>query len=370
MTSSNSESKEFTVILPTLNEGATIARMIDRITELYPGAEILVVDDGSTDGTVSKVRRLVRVKEGVSLIQRDVLDRGLTASIMDGIRRTETDYFVVMDSDFQHPPESVGDIIDSLLEGNDLTIGVRETRNELPIGRKLSSVGAHKLANIYLRLKGKPLSKDTMSGFFGGRTDLFKRIIDKHGSEFERRGFKVLFDFLKFMPGDARIDEVEFAFGERMGGESKLDSRVVLSILRQCGLAGKGLATASSFLLLTMMGRFTATIILGLSATFAVLSVTGVDWTTTTALSTFLSFILAMVYLTIATEFSISDNRRIKTLAEGAKLVSISLIGYILTLYVFYTISAELTLLQALSTLLGFIIALSWNILGCSIPTD
>ncbi len=161
----------FTIILPTLNEGENIEGMVESLTSLYPKAHILVMDDNSKDGTAEKARRYCNPPYNVEAVVRDPLDKGLTASVIDGIMCARTEYFIVLDADFQHPPEAIAGVMASLKDGNDLTIGVREDKMNLMFFRKLASGGAHGLAKAYLNIKRQPTSKDTMSGFFGGRTD-------------------------------------------------------------------------------------------------------------------------------------------------------------------------------------------------------
>jgi len=360
---------DLTIILPTLNEGGSIVRMLDSLTELYPTSRIIVMDDGSTDGTVEKVRRYTRINPAVTLVQRDAEDRGLTASIIDGILMAETRHFVVMDADFQHPPEAVQRIVESLHRGSDLVIGVREKMGCLTLFRRLSSLGANKLANLYLWSKRQPRSNDAMSGFFGGVTEYWKKVIIKDYFSFERRGFKVLFDLLKFAPKDVTIDEVVYRFGKRRDGESKLDSSVVLSIMRQCGIIGRGAAAVMGFLLLTMMGRFLTTLIVGTLSTLLFLSMMGMGWGSITIFSTALAFISAVVFLVIATDLFMNRRRRPNTLLLGSALVTIGVVGYMLSLYVVYIVAAEIHMVQAVSIFLGFGLAFGWDLLGCSIPS-
>jgi len=182
---------------------------------------------------------------------------------MEGIASADTEYFVVMDADFQHPPASIGDIMDRLLEGkDDLVIGVRQTKEPLSLTRRLGSGGAHKLAATYLWLKRQQRSKDIMSGFFGGRTAVIKQIILSQGDRFEKKGFKALFDILKNAPKGTKIDEIEFEFGDRAGGKSKLSSDIVLSVMKQCGMVGKATGWTLQFFLINRAGRIVGFLIL------------------------------------------------------------------------------------------------------------
>jgi len=233
------ESCGCTVILPTYNEEENIGNMIACIRELHPDFKILVMDDNSKDGTRDTVLSIMESDDGVSFITRDMNDKGLSASIIHGIVESKTEFFINMDSDFQHPPSALKEIHGKLSSGADLVIGVRNDRTALSFGRWTSSWVAHTMANFTLKFNGKQASTDVMSGLFGGRTELFANVITEHEANFERKGFKALFDLLKFAPDDVTIEDVYFEFGERQGGESKISSKVIFSVMRQCGRLGK-----------------------------------------------------------------------------------------------------------------------------------
>ncbi len=306
MTIGHPTEDEFTLILPTLNEVDNIGPMIDTLSKLYPSAHIIIVDDSSTDGTTKVAMDHADNSGKVEVIVRNPVDRGLTSSIMDGIMNTKTRFFVVLDSDFQHPPTSIKDIMTSFMDGNDLVIGVREDKENLPFLRELASDGAQGIAKLYLTVKGQPKTRDTMSGFFGGRTELVQKVIRENSERFEGKGFKALFDILKFAPKDIKIGEILFKFNPRRGGESKLNSRIVISILRQCGIVGRGLATTSTFLLMTPWGRLMAATLLGLNyRTFVLITMTGGNaWTGTFTFYTLLSLVLAIVLMVMTSELS------------------------------------------------------------------
>ncbi len=232
----------FSIIIPTYDEVRNIDRMIARLLDLYPGAKILVMDDNSKDGTIDLVSSISAREPSTSLIVRAPNDRGLTAAVMDGITRVSTPYYIVMDADFQHPPESLGGIMSALEGGADLVIGKRQHKEALGWRRKFSSNAAQFLAHTYLIMHRQPHPADIMSGLFGARTAMSQKIVEENGKVFERKGFKVLFDILKFVPRGIKVEEVQYQFGDRAGGQSKLSSTIITSILRQCGLPGRGAA--------------------------------------------------------------------------------------------------------------------------------
>ncbi|MCL2148556.1 MAG: glycosyltransferase [Methanomassiliicoccaceae archaeon] len=234
--------KTFTVILPTYNEEENIGRMVSSLREMYPDFHILVMDDGSTDGTKGIVDSLAL--RDIRFIVRDSDVRGVTASVCDGILASGTDLFMCMDSDFQHPLEAAGRLYGELCKGCDLAVGVRVDRRALGLKRGLGSWMFHALALSVLFVHGKGRTKDIASGLFGGDVGLFSEVIREQGDKFEMRGFKLLFDFLRNGPSDVRIGEFTYKFEKRDKGESKVRPETVYRSFRQCGVVGRLLAWA------------------------------------------------------------------------------------------------------------------------------
>lgn len=245
----NSDFQRFSVILPTFNEAENIEKMASTLFDLYPGIKILVMDDNSKDATIAVCHELEKNNADFHIWVRDLKDKGLTASAMEGIVRAETEFYIVMDADFQHPPAILKALMEELLAGADLVIGRRSKKDALSIGRRLSSDAAQHLAAFYLRFIGQQSSHDIMSGLFGGRTAVCRQVIQEKENEFERMGFKILFDLLKFIDPESKITEIEYEFGSRAGGESKISSTIIISVLRQCGHFGKGCASIANVVL-------------------------------------------------------------------------------------------------------------------------
>jgi len=219
-----------TVIIPTFNEEANILSLIKSIEKSYPKIEIIISDDGSKDSTQEIVKKHHLVNKHEHLFNRkNEPVHGLTISIIDAAKIVKTKNIVVMDGDFQHPPAKINDFVKKLNSGFDLAIG---TRNEITEDwawyRKLMSDVATDLGKVRLFLHGVSV-KDPMSGFFAVKTDLFKRVIHDDERKFEFRGYKVLFDLLKYIPKKTLISYVYYDFGMRKGGESKIGMRHVVA---------------------------------------------------------------------------------------------------------------------------------------------
>ncbi|MHB8604153.1 MAG: GtrA family protein, partial [Thermoplasmatota archaeon] len=233
--------KDATIILPTLEEEETIGSLVAALAARYPGVRILVADDDSPDATRERAR--AAAPDAVVVLHRRGKARGLTASVVDAVATCETPMFVVMDADLQHDPAVAGRLAAAVANGAALAIGTRATRTGLSPLRRVASRGSTAWTRAYLRARpaSQPVA-DPLSGYFAMRTDLARQILAEHRDEFEAPGFKVLLDFLKFLPADARIAEVEYAFQERGGGFSKASFRTFVHLARQLGSPGRALA--------------------------------------------------------------------------------------------------------------------------------
>ncbi|MFX1282451.1 MAG: glycosyltransferase [Promethearchaeota archaeon] len=229
----NTPTEHLTVIIPTLNESSNISKMVPELLSLYPQVSIIISDDGSTDGTDEiilnwskknpKVRFLDRKNESV---------KGLTISLVDALKTTTTDYFIVIDCDFQHPPERIADGLQLLSEGYELVIGTRSSVEGWGFRRKMISWGALTLGKISLLIRRRPRPKDIVSGFFGGKTQFILELIAQNPKTISPKGYKLLFDLLKVMPKKTSIGEFPYAFQTRKAGESKISMKHILVYFR------------------------------------------------------------------------------------------------------------------------------------------
>lgn len=226
-----SQFNDLSVIVPTLDEAGTIGEVISDILRLCPGAEVLVADDGSADGTAGIVRSLSGARSEVKLLSRKGKKKGLTASVLDALSLVERPLVAVMDGDYQHPPEALPELIRAL-EKADIAIAVRcEVAGRWPLHRKAISRAAHLLGRARLALLGQGCS-DPLSGYFATRTELLRQAVERRRSSFVPHGYKVLFDLLKHLPREARIAEVSYIFNERERGRSKMGARHILAFAR------------------------------------------------------------------------------------------------------------------------------------------
>ncbi|OGC06943.1 hypothetical protein A2230_07850 [candidate division WOR-1 bacterium RIFOXYA2_FULL_36_21] len=214
-----------TVIIPTLNEAQNIGSLAETIFKLYPKIKIIVSDDGSSDKTQEIVSDMSKEGKAIKLLDRAQMKvHGLTASVLDAIKIVDTSFFVVIDADLQHPPEKIDEMVSFLRdESADVVVGFREkVVGDWPVHRKMLSKFGLFLGSAYLKIRGKKSCRDVLSGFFAAKASFVKEEIEKYYNRFELRGYKVLFDLLKFVSKEIKIMEVPYSFNERERGESKI----------------------------------------------------------------------------------------------------------------------------------------------------
>lgn len=226
-----------TIVIPTYNEEKNIVNMAKCIRELYPDFYISFMDDNSTDRSKELVEALNDPK--TRIVVRNPDERGLAASVFQGILECGTDYFMTIDCDFQHPPSALGDMYREMEKGCDICIGVRDDRFALGFIRWLGSWAFNMIADSYLFIHGKRCSIDVMSGLIAGRTAVCAPIIKENWNNLEMQGWKVLLDLLKFGPSDLKISNINYKFGKRQEGESHISPRVVYTTFHQCGRVGR-----------------------------------------------------------------------------------------------------------------------------------
>jgi dolichol-phosphate mannosyltransferase len=215
------------VIIPTYNERENIGRMIDRLLDLPLGLEVLVVDDGSPDGTGDLVATRAASDGRVHLIRR-AAKLGLGSAYRDGFRYAldrGAEYVFEMDADFSHDPDGIPALLEAARDA-DLVLGSRYLDGQVtvvnwPLGRLILSYSA----NLYTRIvTGLPVY-DATGGFKCFRRRALEAVrLDRVRSD--GYAFQIEMSYKLWRKG-FRIVEIPIVFTDRVAGISKMNRRII-----------------------------------------------------------------------------------------------------------------------------------------------
>lgn len=216
------------VVVPTFNEVDNIEPLCRRVRAALPDAEVLVVDDGSPDGTADRARELGAEIGGVRVLERTAKD-GLGSAYRAGfemVLREGYDAIVTMDADLSHDPAVIPTMLTELEAGADVVIGSRYVAGggtaDWPLRRRLLS----RWGNAYTRtLLGLP-TRDCTSGFRAYRAPAMAGI-DPASTSAE--GYAFLTELVRRLAArGCRIVEVPIVFRDRTVGHSKMSGRIIV----------------------------------------------------------------------------------------------------------------------------------------------
>jgi len=215
------------VIIPTYNESENIESLLDKILVLPLGLEVLVVDDGSPDGTGDLVAARAAQDPRIHLLRRPG-KMGLGSAYRDGFRYAldrGAELIFEMDADFSHDPDSLADLIEAVADV-DVVLGSRYLDGKVtvvnwPLGRLFLSY----FANLYTRwITGLPVY-DATGGFKCFRRRALEAIrLDRVRSD--GYSFQIEMSFKCWKKG-FRIREVPIVFVDRRHGVSKMNRRII-----------------------------------------------------------------------------------------------------------------------------------------------
>ncbi len=216
------------IIIPTYNERDNISPLVKEIFSILEEtgilAELIIVDDNSSDGTGELAEELKKVYPQLQVIHRSG-KLGLASAVLDGFKRAKFGVYCVMDADLSHPPQVIP-LMHKLIANKeaDLVIGSRLVRG----GRMKNWPLKRKLVSGFARVLARPLTsvKDSTSGFFMLKSEVVE------GVSLAPQGFKICLEIIA--KGNYRnLKEVPIIFVDREKGESKLGRSVIFQYLKQ-----------------------------------------------------------------------------------------------------------------------------------------
>jgi glycosyltransferase involved in cell wall biosynthesis len=213
---------ELSVVLPAYNEADQIGTVIRSIRQQYPEAEILVVDDASSDATVAEAR------EAGATVRPHPYNKGNGAAVKTGLREARGQKIVLMDADGQHNPKDIPRLLERL-DAYDLVVGARDPQTQASWLRRQGNRAFNRLATY---LTGRPIP-DLTSGFRAARREPIREFIHLLPNGYSYPTTITL----AFLKAGYSVDFVPIQSGQRQGGKSGVrllrdGGRFVLIILR------------------------------------------------------------------------------------------------------------------------------------------
>jgi len=216
------------VIIPTYNEKENIANIIDAVMALSKDFHVLIVDDGSPDGTADIVKQKQSEYPNKIHIEEREGKLGLGTAYIHGFRwglQKDYEYIMEMDADFSHPPKDLMRLYSSCHHNNiDVTVGSRYVKNgsvkDWDISRILLSYGA----SLYVRLITWLPVKDSTAGFVCYRRKVLETI-DLDQIKFIGYAFQIEMKYASWKLG-FKIAEVPITFVDRELGTSKMSMNI------------------------------------------------------------------------------------------------------------------------------------------------
>ena len=219
------------VVLPTYNEAENILDVLERVRKATPETDVLVVDDGSPDGTGDLAEKWGAEHGGLQVLRRteksglgSAYRAGFTLGLEQGY-----DILIEMDSDLQHDPAMLPALIHAVEDGADLAIGSRYVPGGKVPGWKLSRRMISQAGNLYAGIVLGMHVRDATAGFRAYAADAL-RAIDLPEIKADGYGFQIEMAYSVFR-NKGRIVEVPITFAERERGTSKMSGRIVYEAL-------------------------------------------------------------------------------------------------------------------------------------------
>ncbi len=157
----------FCIVLPVRNEAPALPGLLTAIAEKYPRAEVLAVDDGSTDDSAH-----ICAEHNVRVIAQPY-SKGNGAAIKAGARHANSEVVVFMDADGQHDPADIAKLLAALASGFDMAVGARDPASQASVARRMANWFYSRLASWVV---GHPI-QDLTSGFRAVRLKRFKEFM-------------------------------------------------------------------------------------------------------------------------------------------------------------------------------------------------
>lgn len=353
---------DLTVIIPTLNEvntiKGTVLTVLSELERAGINGQVIVVDDYSDDGTIRVVDDLIPHMQGHLdiIVRRD--NHGLSQSVVDGFAKADSNVFLVIDADGQHPVDKIPYLYQKIIEGNDIAIGSRyieggEAQKSGALRWMISS-GATFIARVFF-----PSITDPGSGFFAVR----RSVVD--GAPLKPKGFRMLFEILG--KGNWKtVAEVPYKVRDRVRGESKLRRQTIIDHIEQLWDLIKFSTSHHESHVYHEIKRMINFLFVGLVGVFVnlgmlyLLTESGVYYVISGIIAIEMSIVSNFVLNDsfVFDDIAITANSRLK---RFIMYHVVSLVGIIINLSFMIILTERFGIYYLVSSMVGIVAAFSWN---------
>lgn len=223
---------KITIILPTLNEEDNVNKIVFEIQDKFKFNDysILFIDDGSTDNTRKKIIDLKKKYKNVDFIFREN-DKDISRAYIEGLKKSESEYIILMDSDLQHDVSNLNEIIKYCDTDYDFVNGSRFLDKSLIFENYFYNFFRINLSKAFIyairRLLRVSLT-DPLSGFF-----LVKRnVVMEYDKKLYKNGWKIMLDIHLATKKYINFREIPIKINKRLEGKSKINLKVVFNVIK------------------------------------------------------------------------------------------------------------------------------------------
>jgi dolichol-phosphate mannosyltransferase len=218
------------IIIPTYNESKTIEKIVHKIFSMNKDYDILIIDDGSPDGTRSIVENMQKDNTGLFLLNREKKS-GIGTAYCAGFKwAIDNNYekVIQIDADLSHNPNDIPILINSSSK-YDLVIGSRYKKGINVVNWPLRRLFLSYFANVYSKIiTGLPI-KDSTGGFKCFNINVLKSI-DLDNIKSSGYSFQIEMNFISWVKGFS-INEIPIIFCDRTVGESKMSRKIIIEAI-------------------------------------------------------------------------------------------------------------------------------------------
>jgi dolichol-phosphate mannosyltransferase len=216
------------VIIPTYNERENIEAIIDKVMSLSDIFHVLIIDDGSPDGTGAIVKSLFQKYDGKLFLEERKGKLGLGTAYIHGFKwalKNGYVYIFEMDADFSHNPEDLIRLHKACVEGGDIAVGSRYVKGGAVENWPANRIALSKGASLYTRIITFMPVKDPTAGFVCYKANVLQTI-NLDNISFVGYAFQIEMKFATWKLG-FKIVEVPITFKDRKLGASKMNKGII-----------------------------------------------------------------------------------------------------------------------------------------------